>query len=73
MSYELDSVPHHHIYRKHPWIRAIGSAQPPNASAFSATNHPFNTRTIPEGHILLRDIPRVSYGLQFNDPASVSH
>lgn len=63
---------HHHIYQNHPWVDAVMSAQAPNATAFSVSNHPFDTRTIPESYILLRDIPRVPYGPQFNDPASVS-
>lgn len=63
---------HHHIYKQHPGIHAIMSAQAPNATAFSITDKVLNTRTIPESYILLRDIPRFPYGPQFESPESVA-
>ncbi len=50
---------HEQIYRHHPQIRAVLQAQPVNAMAFAVTDAPFDTRTIPESYIQLRDIKKV--------------
>ena len=63
---------HKTIYDQHEEIAAIVSAQAPNAMAYSVTEAPFNTRTIPESYIMLRDVPRVAYGPQYNDEAALS-
>ena len=43
-----------------------------NAAAFSVTDVPLDARTIPESYLLLRDVERVPYGLQFSDPDEVA-
>jgi L-fuculose-phosphate aldolase len=63
---------HEKIYNDHPWIGAIITAQPVCATAFCLTEKPFATRTIPESYILLRDIPKLSFGSQYTDEAKVS-
>ena len=63
---------HDRIYRDHPDIQAIISAQAPNATAYSISGQAFDTRTIPESYILLRDIPKVPYGPQFQDEGLIS-
>lgn len=63
---------HERIYRDHPWINAIITAQPPSSAAFCLTDVPFATRTIPESYILLRDIPRVPFGSQYTEEAKIS-
>jgi L-fuculose-phosphate aldolase len=63
---------HSAIYRTHPTITSIITAQSPNATAYAITEQPFDTRTIPESYILLRDIPVVPYGIQFRDPQRVA-
>lgn len=63
---------HARIYEDHPHVEAIVSAQGPNATAFSLTDRKFDTRTIPESYILLRDIPKAPYGPQFNDEGKIS-
>ncbi|MBD3384079.1 class II aldolase/adducin family protein [candidate division KSB1 bacterium] len=63
---------HDRIYRDHPHIQAIVSAQAPNATAFSISQTLFDTRSIPESYILLRDIAKVPYGPQFNDEGRIS-
>jgi L-fuculose-phosphate aldolase len=61
------TVIHEAIYQQHLEIGAIINACPVNATAFSVTGSPLDTRTIPESYILLRPIQRVPYGLQFED------
>jgi L-fuculose-phosphate aldolase len=63
---------HERIYQDHAHIQAIISAQAPNATAFSVTFTDFDTRTIPESYILLRDIPKVPYGAQYLDEQAIS-
>lgn len=63
---------HDRIYRDHPEIQSIVSAQAPSAAAFSISNRIFETRSIPESYILLRDIPKIPYGPQFTDEGQIS-
>ncbi len=63
---------HSAIYRTHPSIHAIITAQSPHATAYAVTEQRFDTRTIPESYVLLRDIPIVPYGTQFRDPQRVA-
>lgn len=63
---------HDKIYRDHPRIRAIISAQAPNATAFSVSEIDFDTRTIPESYLLLRDIPKIPYGAQYLNEQIIS-
>jgi len=58
---------HMAIYQAHPEIGAIITAQSPNAVAYSVTRRKLDTRTIPESYIVLRDIPLMPYGVQFDD------
>ena len=58
---------HKAIYDRHPQVGAIVNAFPVNASAFSVCETPLNTHTIPESYVLLRDVPRLPYGIQYED------
>ena len=58
---------HEAIYRQHPGVHAIINAYPVNATAFSVTGIPLDTRTIPESYVVLRQIRQVKYGVQFLD------
>jgi L-fuculose-phosphate aldolase len=58
---------HAAIYCHHPEINAIVNASPVNATAFSVTDVPLDSRTIPESYLLLRQVQRVEYGWQFHD------
>jgi len=51
---------HRAIYRRHGAIQTIVSAYPVNATAFSITDAPFDSRTIPESWIFLREVQRIS-------------
>lgn len=63
---------HRAIYRGHPEIGSIMTAQPPHATTYSIVERPFDTRTIPESYILLRDMPRIGYGIPYTHPEAVS-
>jgi L-fuculose-phosphate aldolase len=58
---------HDAIYRKHPAIGAIVNAYPVNATAFSVTGLPLDTRTIPESYVVVREVARTPFGVQFGD------
>ena len=58
---------HEAIYRQRPEVGAIINACPVNATAFSVAGIPLDTRTIPESYVVLRQVGRVPYGLQFED------
>jgi len=59
---------HKHIYEKNPHVNSVIIAQPVNIMTFAVTDVPFDSRLIPESYIMLRDIPKVPYGLTFMQP-----
>ncbi len=63
---------HDAIYREHPGIGSIINAYPVNATAFSVTGMALDSRTIPESYIVIRQVARLPYGLQFEDPTAVA-
>jgi L-fuculose-phosphate aldolase len=63
---------HAAIYRLHPDIQCVITAQSPYASAFAIAERDFSTRTIPESYIMLLDVPKVPYGMQYHDPQVVA-
>ena len=63
---------HQAIYRQNPGVHAIINAYPVNATAFSVTGVPLDTRTIPESHIVVRQVRTVKYGVQFQDNESLA-
>jgi L-fuculose-phosphate aldolase len=63
---------HDEIYRRHPETGAIINAYPVNATAFSVTGAPLDSRTIPESYIVIREVSRFPYGLQFSDAAALA-
>ena len=64
---------HQAIYQKHSHVQAIAFAHPVNATAFSVTDSMFDTRTIPESYVFLRDVERVPYGLQYQNDGSIAN
>lgn len=56
---------HINIYKKHPDINTILIAQPPNILAFGVSDAQFDTRTIPESYLVLRDIPKLPYATEY--------
>lgn len=63
---------HAAIYQCHPKIRAIVNAMPVNATAFSVTRAAFDSRTIPESYIFLRDVTRIPFGEHFGSGKAVA-
>jgi L-fuculose-phosphate aldolase len=59
---------HQHIYSKHPHIHSIIVAHPPSIMAFAVTGERFDSRTIPESYIILRDVVRLPFGCTFMEP-----
>ncbi len=62
-SYKL----HQLIYEKHPHVQSIIIAHPPNIMAFAVTDTLFDSRTIPESYILLRNTPKLPFGAVYNN------
>jgi L-fuculose-phosphate aldolase len=63
---------HQYIYEKHPHINSIIIAHPPKIMAFAVTGESFDSRTIPESYILLRNVPKLPFGSSFMQPAMVA-
>lgn len=64
---EMGKVPsratllHQAIYEAHPDINSVIIANPPAIMAFAVTDAEFDSRTIPESYISLRDVKRLPY------------
>ena len=63
---------HRAVYEQHPQVGAVLNASPVNVTAFSVTEAPLDSRTIPESYLLLRDVGRVPYGAQFREPEELA-
>ena len=63
---------HDAIYRARPEVGAIVNAYPVNATAFSVTGLPLDSRTIPESYVVMRHVGRAPFGLQFEDGSELA-
>src|SRR5690606_32325667 len=63
---------HQAIYAMHPDINCVMMAQCPNATAYAVTAAPFESRTIPESFILLRDVQLVPFKMLYTQPDKVA-
>jgi L-fuculose-phosphate aldolase len=63
---------HEFIYRAHPRVSAIINAYPVNATAFSVTDQGLDSRTIPESYVVLREVGRAPFGVQFRAPGELA-
>jgi L-fuculose-phosphate aldolase len=63
---------HQAIYSRHKAIHAVINAYTVNATAFGVTAAGLEARTIPESFLLLRDVQRIAYGLQFEGPQELA-
>jgi L-fuculose-phosphate aldolase len=59
---------HEQIYKKHPDINSIILAHPPAIMSFAVTDAEFDSRTIPESYIMLRDVVKHPFGSSFLQP-----
>lgn len=53
------------IYQAQPEIHSVILAHPPHMMAFAVTDTVFDSRTIPESYILLRNNPKLPFGSTF--------
>jgi len=67
------SLLHYRIYQDHPEVNSIITAQSPFIMAYCVTGQTFDTRTIPESYVMLRDIPLIPYGDQYLDGKEISN
>ena len=58
---------HKRIYDQHPEVGSIIIAHPPAIMAFACTDAKFDSRTIPESYILLRDVVKLPFGTCYAD------
>jgi L-fuculose-phosphate aldolase len=63
---------HQAIYDARPGINCVMTAQCPNMTAYAITSTPFDSRTIPESYILLRDVPTIPFKTLYTDPRQVA-
>ena len=63
---------HEAIYRAHPEINAVIIAHPPAIMAFAVTDAPFDSRTIPESYIMLRNVKRLPFASSQLDVAGTA-
>lgn len=64
---------HRAIYEKNTNINAILIAHPPNILAFGVSDAKFDSRIIPESYIVLREIPKLPFGLEYGRNNSKSY
>jgi L-fuculose-phosphate aldolase len=58
---------HQAIYQSNPKINSVILTQPPHLMGFCTSGTKFNVRTIPESWILLKDVPTVDFGTQYEN------
>lgn len=63
---------HAAVYAAHPEMHAVVNALPVSATAFSVSDTPLDTRTIPESYLFLKDVPKLTYKSVLTDPESVA-
>ena len=63
---------HEAIYAAHPEIRSVMISRAPSIMAFACTDEPFDSRTIPESYIALREVKRMPFGAATRDPEGVA-
>lgn len=66
------AILHQKIYEKHPEISSVIIAHAPNIMAFAVTDAEFDSRTIPESYIMLRNVKKVPFGASFMQPDMVA-
>jgi L-fuculose-phosphate aldolase len=57
---------HKRIYEANPDVNSIIDAYPPSIIAFAMTKEVFDSRTIPESYIVLRDVRKVPFYVDFD-------
>lgn len=60
------------IFRAHDWVSSVYQTRAESILAFASSGAPFDSRTIPESYIQLRDVPVVSAAEYDANPAAVA-
>ena len=63
---------HQAVYDNNPNVNSIITAQSPSITAYAISKSFFETRTIPESYVVLRDIPKIDFGVQYNNPDKIA-
>lgn len=63
---------HEAIYAQHPQIQCIISSQAPYVTAYAISERALATKTIPESYIMLLDVPKIPFGVQYTEPHNVA-
>jgi L-fuculose-phosphate aldolase len=63
---------HRMIYQADPKIASIISSQPPHAMAFAITSERFDSHTIPESYIMLRETPNIDHDILYDRPDEIA-
>ena len=63
---------HQSIYNHNPQINSIITTQSPSATAYAISKNYFETRTIPESYVVLRDVPKIEFGVQYSNPEIIA-
>jgi L-fuculose-phosphate aldolase len=63
---------HQVIYAAHPDVHCIITAQSPNAMAYAVTGRPLDSKTIPESYVVLRTVPLIPHGMQYDAPEQIA-
>jgi L-fuculose-phosphate aldolase len=63
---------HKEIYATHENVKSIAIAHPPNIMSYGLSDERFDSRTIPESYIMLRDIVPLPFGINITDPEKLS-
>ena len=63
---------HAAIYAKNPAVRSVVISKAPCIMAFACTEADFDSRTIPESYIALRNVKRQPFGAALTDPEGVA-
>jgi len=63
---------HREIYQANPNVHSIISSQSPYAMAFAITSERFDSHTIPESYIMLRDVPNIDHDTLYDHPVKIA-
>lgn len=63
---------HREIYNRRPSVASVIIAHPPHIMAFAVVRTPFDSRTIPESYVMLRDIPVYPFGTNIENPETIA-
>lgn len=63
---------HETIYKMNPRVGSVITAQSPAAMTYAITSEPFESRTIPESYILLKEVVTVGLAVRYRAPDEIA-